>query len=128
MPASQTSGEAGKQRAVLTGTPRQVTIGLPILGSVDAVFKALADPTRRILIDELAARDGQTLFELCVRLTAAHDIDVSRQAVAKHLAVLEEAGLVHVRREGRYRLHTLDRAPLRAVWNDWFRTHLDTQE
>ena len=48
-------------------------------------------------------------------------IDVSRQAVAKHLDVLEGAGLVRVRREGRYRLHTLDRAPLRAAWDEWFR-------
>jgi len=88
---------------------------------VDAVFKALADPTRRILVEELAERDGQTLFELCVRLISRRGLEVSRQAVAKHLDVLERAGLVEVRREGRYRLHTLDRAPLRAAWDEWFR-------
>jgi len=90
------------------------------MDGVDAVFKAISDPTRRILVEELAERDGQTLFELCVRLISRHGLDVSRQAVAKHLDVLEGAGLVHVRREGRYRLHTLDRAPLRAAWDEWF--------
>ena len=85
------------------------------------MFKAISDPTRRILIEELAERDGQTLFELCVRLISRHGLDVSRQAVAKHLDVLEGAGLVEVRREGRYRLHTLDRAPLRAAWDEWIR-------
>ena len=59
---------------------------------VDAVFKAISDPTRRILVEELAERDGQTLFELCVRLISRHGLDVSRQAVAKHLDVLEGAG------------------------------------
>ena len=88
---------------------------------VDAVFKAISDPTRRILVEELADRDGQTLIELCVRLVSRHGLDVSRQAVAKHLDVLERAGLVEVRREGRYRLHTLDRTPLRAAWDGWFR-------
>jgi DNA-binding transcriptional ArsR family regulator len=87
---------------------------------VDAVFKAISDPTRRILVEELAERDEQTLFELCVRLISRHGTDVSRQAVAKHLDVLEAAGLVHVRREGRYRLHTLDRSPLRAARDEWF--------
>ena len=90
------------------------------MDGVDAVFKAISDPTRRILVEELAERDGQTLFELCVRLISRHGLDVSRQAVAKHLDVLEGAGLVHVRREGRYRLHTLDRVPLRAAWDEWF--------
>jgi DNA-binding transcriptional ArsR family regulator len=91
------------------------------MDGMDAVFKAISDPTRRILVEELAERDGQTLFELCVRLISRHGLDVSRQAVAKHLDVLEGAGLVRVRREGRYRLHTLDRAPLRAAWDEWFR-------
>lgn len=88
---------------------------------VDAVFKALSDPTRRILVEELAERDEQTLFELCARLISRHGLEVSRQAVAKHLDVLEHAGLVTIRREGRYRLHSLDRAPLRATWDEWFR-------
>jgi DNA-binding transcriptional ArsR family regulator len=82
------------------------------------VFKALADPTRRALMDELAERDGQTLFELCARL-AAHGVGSSRQAVSQHLDVLEEAGLVVVRREGRYRFHSLDTTPLREVVDRW---------
>ena len=85
------------------------------------MFKALSDPTRRILVEELADRDRQTLFELCARLIMRHGLEVSRQAVAKHLDVLEHAGLITIRREGRYRLHSLDRAPLRATWNEWFR-------
>lgn len=93
---------------------------------MDEVFRALADPTRRILIDELAQRDDQTLFELCVRLISRHGLDVSRQAIAKHLDVLERAGLVSIRRDGRFRRHTLDREPLRAAWQGWLRAHVDT--
>ena len=63
---------------------------MPNLGTVDDVFRALADPTRRILIDELAERDGQTLFELCARLITRHGLEVSRQAVAA--AALRLAG------------------------------------
>jgi DNA-binding transcriptional ArsR family regulator len=83
------------------------------------VFKALADPTRRAILDELADRQGQTLFELCTRLTTRHGIGSSRQAVSQHLAVLEDAGLVRTRREGRYKFHDLDPAPLRAITERW---------
>ena len=72
------------------------------------VFKALADPTRRALLDELQERNGQTLFELCARLIAKHGSSSSRQAVSQHLAVLEQAGLVHTRRQGRYKFHHVD--------------------
>ncbi|MGZ4670900.1 MAG: ArsR/SmtB family transcription factor, partial [Blastococcus sp.] len=58
------------------------------------VFKALADPTRRAILDELQERNGQTLFELCARLISRHGLGSSRQAVSQHLAVLEAAGLV----------------------------------
>ncbi|WP_448811441.1 ArsR/SmtB family transcription factor [Agromyces bauzanensis] len=95
---------------------------------MDEVFRALADPTRRILIDELAERDDQTLFDLCVRLISRHGLEVSRQAVAKHLDVLERAGLVAVRRDGRFRRHTLNREPLRAVWQGWLRAHVDASD
>jgi len=98
---------------------------LPNLGTVDDVFRALADPTRRILIDELAERDDQTLFELCTRLIMRHGLEVSRQAVAKHLDVLERAGLVETRRDGRFRRHTLNREPLRVAWQGWLRAHVD---
>jgi DNA-binding transcriptional ArsR family regulator len=80
---------------------------------VDDVFRALADPTRRAILDELTARSGQTLYELRVRLIERHGSGSSRQAVSQHLAVLEGAGLVVVRREGRYTFLDLDTAPLR---------------
>jgi DNA-binding transcriptional ArsR family regulator len=86
---------------------------------VGDVFKALADPTRRAILDELQERDGQTLFELCSRLITKHGLTSSRQAVSQHLDVLEEAGLVLTRREGRYKFHDLDTAPLRTITERW---------
>jgi DNA-binding transcriptional ArsR family regulator len=86
---------------------------------VGDVFKALADPTRRALLDELQERNGQTLFELCNRLITRHGLSSSRQAVSQHLDVLEEAGLVRTRREGRYKFHDLDTAPLRTIVDRW---------
>ena len=73
---------------------------------LDAVFRALADPTRRMILDELAKRDDQPLFEICVRLVEGHGMNLTRQAVSKHLAVLEDADLVDVRWEGRTKLHS----------------------
>jgi DNA-binding transcriptional ArsR family regulator len=86
---------------------------------VGDVFKALADPTRRAILDELQDRDGQTLFELCVRLISKHGLNSTRQAVSQHLDVLEEAGLITTRREGRYKFHDLDTAPLREISRRW---------
>lgn len=83
------------------------------------VFKALADETRRLLLDELTDRNGQTLFELCSRLTMKHGISSSRQAISQHLEVLEDAGLVTTRRDGRYKFHDLDPSPLRAIGERW---------
>ncbi|GEL21715.1 transcriptional regulator [Pseudonocardia sulfidoxydans NBRC 16205] len=83
------------------------------------LFKALGDATRRTILDELVERDGQTLFELCGRLTMKHGLTSSRQAISQHLAVLEEAGLVHTRREGRYKFHHVDTSPLRAIVERW---------
>ena len=88
------------------------------LGVAD-VFKALADATRRAILDELRERDDQTLFELCTRLTMKHGLGSSRQAVSQHLDVLEQAGLVIARREGRYKFHRLDTSPLRAIVQRW---------
>ena len=79
------------------------------------VFKALADPTRRAILDELAERDGQTLFELCARLADEARARVTRQAISQHLDVLEDAGLVETRREGRYKFHHLNTAPLETL-------------
>ena len=83
------------------------------------VFKALADPTRRAILDELQERSGQTLFELCTRLLTRHRLGSSRQAVSQHLGVLEDAGLVRTRREGRYKFHDLDTSPLRTIAERW---------
>ena len=83
------------------------------------VFRALADPTRRIILDELRERDGQTLFEICTRLVMKHQVGSSRQAVSQHLVVLEEAGLVATRRDGRYKFHYLDTAPLGEITERW---------
>jgi DNA-binding transcriptional ArsR family regulator len=83
------------------------------VGDVDPVFRALADPTRRALLDELFARDGQTL----VSLAARHDM--TRIAVAKHLKILEDAGLVVSRRRGREKLHYLNPVPIRLVHDRW---------
>lgn len=86
---------------------------------MDAVFRAIGDPTRRAILDELTDRTGQTLFEICSRLTMKHGLNSSRQAISQHLAVLEEAGLVRTRREGRYKFHDLDTTPLRSITERW---------
>lgn len=92
------------------------------LNSVDAIFKALADPNRRILLDELHRENGQTLGDLCGRL------DMSRQAVTKHLNLLEEANLVAVVWRGREKLHYLNPVPLHEIYERWIskyeRSHL----
>jgi uncharacterized protein YndB with AHSA1/START domain/DNA-binding transcriptional ArsR family regulator len=80
---------------------------------MDAVFKALADPNRRKLLDRLFRRDGQTLAELCER------VSMTRFGVMKHLRVLEEAGLVVARRAGREKLHYLNPMPIRLVHDRW---------
>ena len=92
------------------------------------VFKALADPTRRAILDELTDRDGQTLFELCARLAGRHGLTPSRQAVSQHVDVLENAGLVRRRREGRYTFHHLDTAPLRALTDRWHAPPTDPED
>ncbi len=80
---------------------------------MDEVFKALADPTRRTLLDRLREENGQSLSELCQRL------DMSRQGVSKHLGVLEGAGLVVTFREGRTKLHYLNPAPIGEIYDRW---------
>src|ERR1700748_3607513 len=80
---------------------------------IDDVFKALADPTRRRLLDELFEQDGQTLSALEQRLP------MTRFGVAKHLKALEEAGLVTTRRRGREKLHYLNPVPIREVHDRW---------
>ena len=86
---------------------------------MDDLYRAIADPTRRAILDELVERDGQSLFELCCRLMMNHGIGSSRQAISQHLEVLESAGLVMVRREGRYKFHWFNGEPLRAIAERW---------
>lgn len=83
------------------------------------LFRAIGDPTRRTILDELTEKDGQTLFEICGRLTMKHGLASSRQAISQHLAVLEQAGLVHTRRQGRYKFHHIDTGPLRSIVERW---------
>jgi len=88
---------------------------------VGDVFRALADPTRRTILDELTDRNGQTLFEICARLATKHGLGSSRQAISQHLDVLEAAGLVETRREGRYKFHYIDTTPLEPIVERWLR-------
>ena len=80
---------------------------------MDKVFKALADASRRELLDRLRTENGQTLGQLCANL------DMTRQAVTKHLAVLEEANLVAVVRSGREKLHHLNPVPIHEIASRW---------
>ena len=79
----------------------------------DALFRALADSSRRLLLDRLFERGGQTLGELC------RGLDMTRQAVAKHLAVLEEANLVSWQRQGREKLHFINPVPINEIAQRW---------
>jgi DNA-binding transcriptional ArsR family regulator len=79
----------------------------------DRVFKALADPTRRLLLDRLFTRDGRTLSDL------ESEVEMTRFGVMKHLKVLEEAGLVVTRRSGREKLHFLNPVPIRLIHDRW---------
>jgi DNA-binding transcriptional ArsR family regulator len=81
----------------------------------DGVFRALADANRRRLLDRLHAENGQTLGDLC------RDMDMSRQAVAKHLAILEEANLVATKRRGRQKLHFINPVPINQIAQRWIR-------
>ena len=81
--------------------------------SMDAVFRALADPVRRQLLDRLHARNGQTLSELC------EGQDMTRQAVTKHLAILEAANLVATVWHGREKLHYLNPVPIHEIYERW---------
>lgn len=87
--------------------------------SSDALFRALADATRRIILDELAQRDGQSLFEICTRLAMRHGIGSSRQAISQHLALLEAAGLLRTEKTGRTKLHHLTTGPLGEIARRW---------
>jgi DNA-binding transcriptional ArsR family regulator len=90
--------------------------------SEDEVFRALADASRRTLLDRLHRRNGQTLNELC------EGLDMSRQAVTKHLSILESANLIAVQRQGREKLHFINPVPINDIAERWLakfqRSHL----
>ena len=120
------SCDGGQQRWCSAPVPdasaldhRQASNGLHILAVVGDVYQALADPTRRKILDELSGRDGQTLFEICSRLAMMHRLTSSRQAISQHLDVLEAAGLIVTRREGRYKFHHLNTRPLEHIAGRW---------
>jgi DNA-binding transcriptional ArsR family regulator len=85
------------------------------------IYKALADHTRRVILDELTERDGQTLFEICSRLAAKHRLASTRQAISQHLDVLASAGLVRTERAGRYKFHFISPEPLDQIARRWRR-------
>ncbi len=87
----------------------------------DRVFKALADPSRRLLLDRLFERDGRTLGEL------ESELDMTRFGVMKHLRVLEEAGLIITRRSGREKLHFLNPVPIRQIHDRWIDKYTERQ-
>jgi DNA-binding transcriptional ArsR family regulator len=91
-------------------------------GPVDEVFRALADPSRRRLLDSLTERTGQSLRELCEGLSMA------RQSVSKHLGVLEAANLVTTERRGREKLHFINADPLRAIAARWTEQYSEATE
>jgi DNA-binding transcriptional ArsR family regulator len=82
---------------------------------IDGVFKALADPSRRLLLDRLHARSGQTLYQLC------EGLDMSRQAVTQHLDLLEAANLIAVQWQGREKLHYFNPVPIHEIYERWIR-------
>lgn len=84
---------------------------------MDTVFKALADASRRQLLDHLFKKNGQTLNELCEHL------DMARQSVSKHLTILEEANLIVTEWHGRNKLHYLNAAPIAEIYDRWIRKY-----
>lgn len=85
----------------------------------DIIFKALADSTRRLILDELSERNEMTLYELTARLIMKHNVSISRQGIAKHLSILEDAGLVFSKRKGKYRVLVFNNEPLKDILKGW---------
>jgi DNA-binding transcriptional ArsR family regulator len=83
------------------------------MDDADLVFRALADPSRRLLLDRLFIKNGQTLSDLC------DGLEMTRQAVSKHLRILEEANLIATRRRGRDKLHSLNPVPIHQIADRW---------
>ncbi|MBD2868872.1 ArsR/SmtB family transcription factor [Paenibacillus arenilitoris] len=88
-------------------------------GDKDAIFHALGDSTRRLMLDELSERSELTLYELTARLIIKYDLSISRQAIAKHLSALEAAGLVKSEKRGKYRVIIFNNEPLKNLLKGW---------
>jgi DNA-binding transcriptional ArsR family regulator len=101
------------------GARLDMQVSTCICWRVSDIYHAISAEARRIILDELQRRNGQTLFELCTRLTMEHGLGMSRQAVSQHLDVLESAGLVTTERQGRCKFHYLDIDPLKAIGRRW---------
>jgi DNA-binding transcriptional ArsR family regulator len=97
-------------------------------GCMADLFEALAAPARRAILDALRERDGQTLFEICSRLAMNQNLTLTRQAISQHLEVLESAGLLSTKREGRYKYHYLDTTPLENFVERWLPTERKKKE
>ena len=91
---------------------------------LDHVFKALGDPVRRRILDRLAKRPGQSLFEICASSVAEDGRSLSRQTISQHLDMLERAGLVQTHWRGRTKMHAFDNVPLRKAVDAWLNKHL----
>lgn len=92
---------------------------------LDRVFKALADPIRRKIVDRLRQQPNQSLFQICAGAVAKGEHAVSRQAMTQHLDMLEKAGLIHVFWSGRTKIHSLDLLPLRMAADIWLHRQLN---
>lgn len=112
-------GASGRRSHAATGPQLTGKSALAYNPAMADVYGALSDPTRRAILDELTERDGQTLFEICTRLTMKRGVSSSRQAISQHLDVLESAGLVVTKREGRYKFHFIDTTPLKGIVERW---------
>ena len=102
-----------------TGLSDVQPYGCTLVDVLDAPYRALSDRTRRIMVEELADGDKQTLYELCVRLTMKHGIDMTRQAVRKHLGILEACGFVTTQQKGKYQLITFTGNANLAIVRQW---------
>ena len=86
---------------------------------LNRLYRALGDTTRRRIVDELALRERQSLFEIYTRVVSRHGIGQSRQAFSRHLGVLEDVGIIRVEWRGNTKLHSLDTAPLHQLARGW---------
>lgn len=94
---------------------------------VNQLFRALADTTRRLIIDELMTRDQQSLFEIYTRVVSRHAIGQSRQAFSRHLSVLEDVGIIRIEWQGTTKLHSVNTEPIALLRGTWLSKFGGTQ-